>query len=96
MVVLKAIVASQAKLDFLAKISHEIRTPMNSILGMTEWLLATEPSAQQHNYGDIIYSLAETLLDIINDILDFSILENWQLYLLDETISPFTAQGKRI
>lgn len=77
----KALAASRAKSDFLAKMSHEIRTPMNGVIGMVQLLDDATADKKQKEFIDIIRSSGKALLTIINDILDFSKLEAGKVVL---------------
>ncbi len=82
----EAILANQAKGDFLAVVSHELRTPLTAILGSAE-LLHEEGRApltgQQQAHVGRIRDSASRLLDLIEGILAFARLESGR-----ESIQP--------
>ena len=67
--------ASQTQSEFLATLSQELRPPLNGVLGMTGLLLATELTAQQREFADLLKGSGEVLLAILNNVLDFSTIE---------------------
>ncbi|MCL2109751.1 MAG: ATP-binding protein [Oscillospiraceae bacterium] len=78
----KALAASVAKSDFLARMSHEIRTPMNAIIGITQIQLQKEEMPPEYTEAlEKIYNSGNGLLGIINDILDMSKIESGKLEL---------------
>ncbi|MDR1015461.1 MAG: response regulator [Coriobacteriales bacterium] len=76
-----AMLASQAKGNFLSNMSHEMRTPMNAITGMsTIGLGATEIERKDYCF-ERIKDASIHLLGIINDVLDMSKIEANKLEL---------------
>ena len=76
--------ANRSKSEFLASMSHDIRTPMNGIIGMTELLLDSDVTPEQHEQLLAVKSSADALLSLVNNIIDFSKIEAGKLEL--ETI----------
>lgn len=73
--------ATDLKSRFLANMSHAIRTPMNGILGMMEFLLATDLNEEQREYTASVKQSAGALLTLINDMLDVSKIEAGRMKL---------------
>ncbi len=74
-----ALIADQAKSDFVATMSHELRTPLTAIIGYADLLRdeITGPiSDQQKNQLERIHVTSGHLTTLIDQILTFSRLES--------------------
>ena len=84
--------ALQAETDNIAKdrlkseISHDIRTPLNVVVGFAELLTGKEELDKEtkKEYGQIIQTNAESLLNYVNSILELSRLESGKIQYENE------------
>lgn len=86
----KAMLASQAKSDFLAKMSHELRTPLNAIIGFSDMLSSEHFGSINPNQKERLRDVnmcGNHLLELINDILDFSKAQAGKINLHEETFN---------
>ena len=77
-----ALIAGQAKSQFLAQMSHEIRTPINAVIGMNEMILRESNDKDILEYAENISAAGRTLLNLINSILDFSKIEDGKMEII--------------
>jgi PAS domain S-box-containing protein len=86
-----ALLANQAKSDFLAVMSHELRTPLTTIMGYTDLLLGgglPDPvSSKAQSYVERIRSAAWHLLGLIEQILVYARLDVGRELLHPERLS---------
>ncbi len=67
--------SERSKTEFMANMGREIHTPLEGIQQVSQHLLDTELSAQQHQYAKIIKDCTTSLTAITEDVLDFTKLD---------------------
>lgn len=85
----KALAASKAKSEFLAKMSHELRTPLNSIIGFSDLLLEQYehvPDEKRRRFLENIDGSGRHLLRLINDLLDIARVEAGKMEFVFEPV----------
>ncbi|HEY1091894.1 MAG TPA: ATP-binding protein [Burkholderiaceae bacterium] len=82
-----AVLADQAKSNFLASMSHEIRTPMNSLLGLTELVLQSGLPEREHRFIELAHDAAKSLMGLINDLMDVAQIEAGRVLIRREPFS---------
>ena len=85
----RALIASQAKTLFLAKVSHELKTPLNAIKGYVQLLKLSIEQPKQRKQLEIIEHSSDILLKHVNELLDFSMIEDGKVKLSIAKINVF-------
>ena len=87
----RALAASQAKSEFLARLSHELRTPLNAVIGFSEMLMMEVwgplGGERYKGYAGDIHVAGKHLLSLINEVLDLSKVEAGRFELRDEIVA---------
>lgn len=85
-----ALLASEAKTEFLSRMSHEMRTPLNAVIGFSQLLLGRPGEAdtqQVREYADHVLRAGQHLLALINDVLDLQRVEEGRLTLQPDDVA---------
>jgi PAS domain S-box-containing protein len=83
----EAVLASQAKSEFLSRMSHELRTPLNAVLGFGQLLEMEDLDTESRESVAQIVKAGHHLLDLINEVLDISRIETGKLSLSLEPVA---------
>lgn len=100
----RALAAARTQSQFLANTSHELRTPLNGVVGLSQLLRETEPTAEQAELIDVIHASGRALIRIVDDLLDLSKIESGNMLLdvhpvdleqlVAETVTLYRAQAE--
>jgi len=93
----KALAASKAKTEFLAKMSHELRTPLNSIIGFSDLMLEQYdhvPDEKRRRFLENIDRSGRHLLRLINDLLDIARVEAGKMEFVFEHVDLQAIVGR--
>lgn len=72
----KALLANQAKSEFLSRVSHELRTPLNVIMSMAKLGMNDGDLSESRTRFQKIVTSSSHLSKIINDVLEMSRMES--------------------
>lgn len=75
----EANIANQRKNEIIATVSHELRSPLSASITLTDMLLQTNLTSDQHHHLLIIKDNNRHLLQVIGDILDLAQIETGHL-----------------
>ncbi len=67
-----AVMAMEAKTNFLSTVTHELRTPLYAVTGLTHLLLEENPEEHQKEHLKSLKFSGDYLLNFINDILQIN------------------------
>ncbi|MBN2664758.1 MAG: response regulator [Bacteroidales bacterium] len=82
----QAVIRSQDKSSFLAKLSYDIRTVLNSILGFSSILSSAELNySKRKKYGDIVKKSGQKMLKFLDNILTISLIDSKKITCNKET-----------
>lgn len=97
----KAEESDNLKTAFINNISHEIRTPLNGILGIGQFLVGSELSAEERSeFFEHIEKSSNRLMDTVTDYMDMAMLfsnimkMNKKEFALDPVFETITAKTK--
>jgi two-component system sensor histidine kinase RpfC len=85
----EAMLAKQARGNFLATMTHELRTPLIGVMGMARLLRNTPLDDEQKEYVHAINSSARLLRSMISDVLDLSKIDANKLELISEWFNVY-------
>lgn len=82
-----AIIAKQAKGEFLAQMSHELRTPVSAIMGFLELIRLDKPeNITTASNIELAYATGKILLSLIGDVLDLEKIASGSFELNEEWV----------